>query len=72
LRAHDAEAVMSVEDNGTGFDPSIPPRSGHLGLLNLRDRAASVGGAVEISSRIGGGTRIIVRLPLASPEIERP
>ncbi|TAJ98948.1 MAG: GAF domain-containing protein [Chloroflexota bacterium] len=72
LRAYDAEAVMSVEDNGAGFDPSVPARSGHLGLLNLRDRATSVDGAVEISSRIGGGTRIIVRLPLASPETERP
>jgi len=72
LRAQDAEAVLSVEDNGRGFDPSVPPGSGHFGLVNIRDRAASVGGAVDISSRIGGGTRIIVRLPLASPEIERP
>jgi signal transduction histidine kinase len=72
LRAQDAEVVLSVEDNGQGFDATVPPGSGHLGLANMRDRASSVGGAIEISSRIGGGTRIIVRLPLASPEIERP
>jgi len=72
LRAQDAEAVLSVEDNGQGFDTTIPPGRGHLGLVNMRDRAAAVGGAIEISSRIGGGTRIIVRLPLATPEIERP
>jgi signal transduction histidine kinase len=72
LRAQDAEAVLSVEDNGRGFDITIPPGRGHLGLANMRDRALAVGGAVDISSRIGGGTRIIVRLPLASPETEPP
>jgi signal transduction histidine kinase len=72
LRAHDAEAVLSIEDNGQGFDPAIPPGRGHFGLVNMHDRAASIGGAIEISSRIGGGTRIIVRLPLESPEIARP
>ncbi|MEW5990578.1 MAG: GAF domain-containing sensor histidine kinase [Chloroflexota bacterium] len=72
LRAQDAAAVLSVEDNGSGFDAASPARSGHLGLANMRDRASSVGGAVEVSSHIGGGTRIIVRLPLASPEAERP
>jgi len=72
LRAHDAEAELSVEDNGVGFDPTTPAASGHLGFANMRDRASSVGGAIEVTSRIGGGTRIIVRLPLASPETERP
>ena len=72
LRAQDAEAVLSVEDNGQGFDTTIPPGRGHLGLVNMRDRTLAVGGAIDIASRIGGGTRIIVRLPLASPETERP
>ncbi|HLA16036.1 MAG TPA: GAF domain-containing sensor histidine kinase [Candidatus Limnocylindrales bacterium] len=72
LRAQDAEAVLSVEDNGQGFDTTIPPGRGHLGLVNMRDRTISVGGAIDISSRIGGGTRIIVRLPLTTPETERP
>jgi len=72
LRAQNAAAVLSVEDNGQGFDTTIPPGRGHLGLVNMRDRTISVGGAIDISSRIGGGTRIIVRLPLATPETERP
>ncbi|MCI0582991.1 MAG: GAF domain-containing protein [Chloroflexi bacterium] len=72
LRALDAEAILSVEDNGSGFDASIPAASGHLGFANMRDRASSVGGAIEVSSRIGGGTRIIVRLPLATTETHRP
>ena len=70
LRVHDDDAVLAVEDNGRGFDPSAPRGAGHFGLANLHDRAASMGGSLEISSRIGAGTRIIVRLPLKKPETD--
>lgn len=72
LRAQDDEAVLSVEDNGRGFDATGPRGAGHFGLANLRDRATAVGGRLEISSRVGAGTRIIVRLPLSNPEIDFP
>lgn len=72
LRVHDDDAVLAVEDNGRGFDPSLPRGAGHFGLANLHDRASSVGGSLEIASRIGAGTRIIVTLPLLTPEIDRP
>lgn len=62
------DVVLTVQDDGRGFDRSAPPRAGHLGLANLHDRAVSVGGSLEISSRPGAGTRIIVRLPTSSPE----
>ena len=54
---------MTVEDDGDGFDPSTVRASGHLGLANLRDRAARLGGAAEVDSQPGAGTRIIIRLP---------
>jgi signal transduction histidine kinase len=72
LRAQDDQAVLSVEDNGRGFDPSLPRGAGHFGLANLHDRAVSMGGSTEIVSRIGAGTRIIVRLPLSNPETQIP
>lgn len=65
-------AELKVEDDGVGFDPSVPPPAGHLGLANLHDRAAAVGGSLEIDSRPGAGTRIIVRLPLVSTERPAP
>lgn len=70
IRAQDDQAVLSVEDNGCGFDPGAPRGAGHLGLANLHDRAVSVGGTLQVSSTIGAGTRIIVRLPLSDPEID--
>lgn len=67
IRIDAGEIVLSIEDDGTGFDPAAPRRAGHLGLANLQERAASIDAALEVSSHPGAGTRIIVRLPL-SPE----
>ncbi len=68
LRMEGDQAMLSVEDDGRGFDTTAPRGAGHFGLANLHDRAASVGGRLEISSRAGSGTRIIVRLPLSNGE----
>ena len=64
----DDEAVLRIEDDGTGFDPQRRLGSGHYGLANLRDRAAGVGGVLSIESEPGKGTRIIVQLALAPAE----
>jgi signal transduction histidine kinase len=64
-------AELRIEDNGKGFDPGQRFGSGHFGLANLRDRAAAVGGTLTIDSGAGKGTRIIVRLPIASAEPTR-
>ncbi|HEX7346184.1 MAG TPA: GAF domain-containing sensor histidine kinase [Candidatus Limnocylindrales bacterium] len=56
---------LEVADDGVGFDAGQPPPSGHHGLANMRDRAAALGGSLEIESG-EGGTTIIVRVPLAA------
>ncbi len=63
--------VLAIEDDGVGFDPAAARGSGHLGLVNLRGRAAAMGGALLIDSAPGAGTRMIVRLPLAPGSGER-
>ena len=63
LEADDAEVSVTVTDDGVGFDVAAVPGSGHLGLANLRDRAARMGGSAIVESRPGAGTRIIIRLP---------
>ena len=62
------EAVLSVDDDGAGFDPDLRLGSGHFGLANLRDRSTAVAGQLTMDTELGRGTRIIVRLPLAPSE----
>jgi signal transduction histidine kinase len=62
------EAVLRIEDDGVGFDQGRRLGGGHFGLANLRDRAAGIGGRLEIATEPGRGTRIIVRLPLVAVE----
>jgi signal transduction histidine kinase len=63
LDADDESVTLTVEDDGVGFDPAAVVSSGHLGLANLRDRAARMGGFADVDSRPGAGARIIIRLP---------
>ena len=68
FRTEGGNAILEVADEGRGFDTDAPPRAGHLGLANLTERAASLGGALEIRSRPGAGTRIIASVPLLNLE----
>jgi signal transduction histidine kinase len=55
-----AQVSVHVEDDGVGFDPAASPG---VGLAGLRDRAEEVGGAVDVASAPGEGTRVMVRVP---------
>ncbi len=55
---------------GSASTRTAAPPAGHLGLANLRQRAAALGGVMTIDSSPGRGTRLGIRIPL-SPE-ERP
>ncbi len=56
-----ARAVdVAVSDDGPGIDRAAAARArrgGHFGLASMRERAAAVGGRVEIDSG-GGGTTV--------------
>lgn len=58
------ELRLEVWDDGRGFDAAAPVAAGHRGLANMRRRAASLGGRLVVVSGDGGGTRIILALPL--------
>lgn len=60
--------VLLIRDNGRGFNPANSSSLKSLGLLGMRERAASLGGRVDISSAPGKGTRVTVRIPLRSSE----
>ena len=57
--------LITIEDDGVGFDPdSNPLESRHgLGLLGVRERAGRLRGTVRIESAPGRGTRLTIELP---------
>jgi signal transduction histidine kinase len=72
LVERDGTVELAIDDDGVGFDPATTPGSAHLGLANLRDRAAAIGASLAIDSAPGAGTRIIARVPLLSGAEESP
>lgn len=64
LKAHVNNAVLqlTVKDFGKGFDDTLMNRKDRYGILNMKQRAASIGAAFEINSQPGGGTVVEVRL----------
>lgn len=58
--------TITVEDNGVGFDGSIPRDDGrsHIGIQNVRSRLMRMcSGTLEIQSRLGVGTRALITIP---------
>src|SRR5262249_8281587 len=60
----DDRLVLTVADNGVGFDVD-GARSG-IGLMSMVERAEQVGGTVQIQSTRGGGTQLEVSVPVGS------
>ncbi|WP_353357846.1 sensor histidine kinase [Intrasporangium sp. DVR] len=60
----DTSTSFAIEDDGVGFDPgqTASAQDGY-GLFTMRDRAALLGGTVDIDSVLGRGTRIMVTVP---------
>jgi signal transduction histidine kinase len=57
--------VLTVQDNGSGFDEDGVGNSG-MGLAGMKSRATEQGGAFSLTSRPGEGTRLLVDLPLSA------
>ena len=67
LRIHiqATEVVVSVEDNGKGFDPALASAERN-GLTNLTQRMAEIGGTCEVASKPGEGCRVTLKVPLSA------
>jgi signal transduction histidine kinase len=63
-------ALLSIEDDGSGFDARSD--SGGNGLRNMRERAASLGGKLRISTKRGRGTSLRITFPLLPDSANRP
>ena len=61
LRGEPDFAVLEVEDDGSGFVPGKDAEG--WGLRNLEERAAALGGSLDIASAPGEGTTVRLRIP---------
>ncbi|MBK8986559.1 MAG: HAMP domain-containing protein [Chloroflexi bacterium] len=67
LTSDENAVLMTIEDNGRGFSPhrlTADPGARHLGLIDMRERAAIAGGYLDVYSAPNQGTTIQVRVPL--------
>ena len=66
LRFHPRELHVSIKDNGAGFDSSLDQsnQSQHYGLVGMRERVERLGGEFNITSALGAGTHVRLRIPL--------
>lgn len=65
----DGYVTAVVEDDGVGFQPeaAAPDR---LGLLGMRERANLVGGELDIESKPGWGTTVLIRIPIPTERLD--
>ncbi len=57
------EIALEVRDDGQGFATGEAPAPGHYGLTGMRERAAVIGGTLEVTGEPGGGTTVRLRVP---------
>lgn len=63
------DLILTIDDNGKGFDSSADGFSGGLGLQTIKTRTGALGGELEIDSKPGKGTFIHVIVPIKNNKI---
>jgi ligand-binding sensor domain-containing protein/anti-sigma regulatory factor (Ser/Thr protein kinase) len=54
---------LTVKDDGQGFEKEQGPRSGHYGLIGMKERASHIGADLELITEPGNGTTVSVMVP---------
>jgi len=67
LQKEGERILLSVQDNGQGFDPEKVKKG--MGLSNIRERAELSGGACELQSTMGKGTTVRVWWPIQAGNV---
>jgi signal transduction histidine kinase len=62
------DVIVEVRDDGKGFDSADAARKKSFGLLGMRERAAVLGGNIDITSMPRQGTVVSVRIPIKRNE----
>jgi PAS domain S-box-containing protein len=68
LTASPSHWILTVGDDGIGFDPKALPLTAGIGLKGIHERVEIFGGQVELTSQRGQGTLAIVWIPLGADQ----
>jgi signal transduction histidine kinase len=69
LERRGSKAVLTIDDDGVGFN--VRRDSAGSGLRNMRERAAAMGGALRLTSKVGKGTTLRLTIPGLTPSVRR-
>jgi streptogramin lyase/signal transduction histidine kinase len=58
------QLVLTVADDGRGFNADVPAEGGHFGLQGMRERAVHIGAKLDVQSAPGEGTKIILTVKI--------
>lgn len=64
IQADEGELLVSLADNGKGFDTALMQQSTGMGWENLRTRVSLLQGKLEVNSKPGKGTLVFVAVPI--------
>lgn len=65
--AVDHTVTLTISDDGVGFDPDRTGGDLAYGMRGMQERAALIGAQLEVRSRLGDGSAIVVTVPLTTP-----
>jgi signal transduction histidine kinase len=65
LQRQEHVLVLTVRDNGVGYNPRKLRSDAGLGVTDMREHATSLGGSFVVNSTLGRGTQITVQLPFS-------
>ena len=71
LTCHSSRVRLRVSDDGVGFNPDEPRSINGLGLISMRERLRSVGGAFSIWSRPSLGTQVQGSVPATTTVVHK-
>ncbi|HEX9130350.1 MAG TPA: sensor histidine kinase [Gemmatimonadaceae bacterium] len=68
LAERDGRVILTVRDDGVGFDLDAPGTDpDHWGLKSMRERARAIGGILHVQTAPGAGTRVTAEVPREGP-----
>ena len=66
LSAQEGQLVLEIGDNGKGMPEGVSSETAGLGMVGMRERVRSHKGSFHVSSQTGGGTSMLVTMPLTT------